>query len=163
MLHVGAASGDMGAAIRRFPQGPGYFVHPQDHRISRGGGAEGGGRRAPICCFVQRASISCSARAPVSLPELSASSICSRASWGIAPSGAGRIHLERGPLVHHFLPKMRWLFRWHDITINGRQISVRADFKRDEYRRLWRSGRAWGGAEVRVHRPWSRLSLVAPV
>ena len=72
------------------------------------------------------------------------------------------IDLDRGPLAYYFLPNTRWLFGWHDITINDGQISVGAAFKREELLTL--AGRAGlGRARVRVHRPWSRLSLVAPV
>ena len=42
------------------------------------------------------------------------------------------IDLERGPLAYHFLPSTRWLFGWHDITINDGQISVAAALKKDE-------------------------------
>jgi hypothetical protein len=72
------------------------------------------------------------------------------------------IDLERGPLAYHFLPSSRWLFGWHDITISDGQISVAAALKKDELLALaMRAGLE--GARVRVHRPWSRLSLVAPV
>ena len=72
------------------------------------------------------------------------------------------IDLDRGPLAYHFLPCTRWLFGWHDITISDGQISVAAALKKDELRALAvRAGLS--GARVRVHRPWSRLSLVAPV
>jgi hypothetical protein len=72
------------------------------------------------------------------------------------------IDLDREPLAYHFLPKSRWLFGWHDITISDGRISVTAALKKDELRALaLRAG--LDGARVRVHRPWSRLSLVAPV
>jgi len=72
------------------------------------------------------------------------------------------IDLDRGPLAYHFLPASRWLFRWHDITISDGQISVQAAFQREELLALAvRAGLGW--ARVKVHRPWSRLSLVAPV
>jgi SAM-dependent methyltransferase len=72
------------------------------------------------------------------------------------------IDLDRGPLAYHFLPNTRWLFGWQDITINDGQISVEAAFKRHELLALAAKA-GLGGAQVRVHRPWSRLSLVAPV
>jgi hypothetical protein len=72
------------------------------------------------------------------------------------------IDLDRGPLAYYFLPNTRWLFGWHPITVSDGQISVGAAFKRDELLGLAvRAG--LGRARVRVHRPWSRLSLVAPV
>jgi phospholipid N-methyltransferase len=72
------------------------------------------------------------------------------------------IDLDRGPLAYYFLPNTRWLFGWHAITISDGQISVQAAFKKAELLAL--AARAGlGGADVRVHRPWSRLSMVAPV
>jgi SAM-dependent methyltransferase len=72
------------------------------------------------------------------------------------------IDLERGPLAFHFLPSTRWLFGWHDITVNDGQISVAAAFKKDELLALAASA-GLSSARVRVHRPWSRLSLFAPI
>jgi SAM-dependent methyltransferase len=72
------------------------------------------------------------------------------------------IDLDRGPLAYYFLPNTRWLFGWQAITINDGQISVAAAFKREELKTLAvRAG--LGRADVRAHRPWSRLSMVAPV
>jgi hypothetical protein len=72
------------------------------------------------------------------------------------------IDLDRGPLAYHFLPNTRWLFRWHDITISDGQISVAAALTKDELLALaLRAGLE--NAKVRVHRPWSRLSLIAQV
>jgi len=72
------------------------------------------------------------------------------------------IDLDRGPLAYYFLPNTRWLFGWQAITINDGQISVAAALKKDELLALAvRAG--LNDARVRVHRPWSRLSMVAPV
>jgi Methyltransferase domain len=72
------------------------------------------------------------------------------------------IDLERGPLAYHFLPYSRWLFGWHDITIHDGQISVAAALKKHELAAL--AARAgFTGAQVKVYRPWSRLALMAPV
>jgi SAM-dependent methyltransferase len=72
------------------------------------------------------------------------------------------IDLERGPLAFRFLPATRWLFDWHSISVHDGQISVQAAFKRDELLALaTRAGLA--RARVSVHRPWARLSLVAPL
>ena len=72
------------------------------------------------------------------------------------------IDLERGPLAYHFIPATRWLFRWHDISLYDGPVSVRAAFKKDELLALaLRAG--LDQARVNVHRPWARLSLVAPL
>jgi hypothetical protein len=72
------------------------------------------------------------------------------------------IDLERGPLAYYFLPNTRWLFGWQAITVNDGQISVAAAFRREELLALAAKA-GLDRAEVRVHRPWSRLSMVAPV
>jgi SAM-dependent methyltransferase len=72
------------------------------------------------------------------------------------------IDLERGPLAYRFIPATRWLFGWHDISLYDGPVSVRAAFKKDELLSLaLRAGLAQ--ARVNVHRPWARLSLVAQV
>jgi len=72
------------------------------------------------------------------------------------------IDLERGPLAYHFIPATKWLFGWHDISLYDGPVSVRAAFKKDELLALaLRAG--LHQARVSVHRPWARLSLVAPL
>ena len=72
------------------------------------------------------------------------------------------IDLERGPLAYRFIPATRWLFGWHEISLYDGPVSVRAAFKKDELLSLaLRAG--LDQARVNVHRPWARLSLVAPV
>jgi SAM-dependent methyltransferase len=70
------------------------------------------------------------------------------------------IDLERGPLAYWFIPATAWLLGWHNISLHDGPASVQAAFKRVELLALaQRAGLAQ--AKVRVHRPWSRLSLVA--
>ena len=72
------------------------------------------------------------------------------------------IDLERGPLAFHFLPATRWLFGWHPISLHDGPVSVQAAFKKDELVAIaHRAGLTH--ARVCIHRPWARLSLVAPV
>jgi hypothetical protein len=72
------------------------------------------------------------------------------------------IDLERGPLAYHFLPATRWLFRWDRISLHDGPVSVQAAFKKEELLALARNA-GLAKARVRIHRPWARLSLVAPV
>ena len=72
------------------------------------------------------------------------------------------IDLERGPIAYHFLPATRWLFRWDRISVHDGPVSVQAAFKKEELLVLARSA-GLTKARVRIHRPWARLSLVAPV
>lgn len=72
------------------------------------------------------------------------------------------IDLERGPLAYYFIPATKWLFGWGDISLYDGPVSVLAAFKKDELLSLaLRAGLAQ--SSVRVHRPWARLSLVAPI
>ncbi len=72
------------------------------------------------------------------------------------------IDLDRGPFAFRFLPATRWLFGWNGVFVHDGKISVQAALKQPELLQLARRA-ALGDARVRIHRPWSRLSLVAPV
>jgi hypothetical protein len=72
------------------------------------------------------------------------------------------VDLERGPLALRFLPATQWLFNWDRMFVSDGLISVRAAFKRHELLALaQRAGLV--DPVVSSHRPWGRLSLVAPV
>jgi 2-polyprenyl-3-methyl-5-hydroxy-6-metoxy-1,4-benzoquinol methylase len=72
------------------------------------------------------------------------------------------IDLERGPIAYHFLPATRWLFRWHRLSLHDGPVSVQAAFKREELLAIARQAGLLK-ARISIHRPWGRLSLVAPV
>ncbi len=162
VLDVGAASGDMGAEIRR--SFPGAQVTSLDYKADH---------------LVQAADPKLVADAfhlpfrPASFDFVFSSLFLHHFTneqvvelfvsfRSIARRAVLAIDLDRGPLAYYFLPNTRWLFGWQPITIYDGQISVQAAFKREELRAL-AAGAGLGGAEVRVHRPWSRLSLIAPV
>jgi SAM-dependent methyltransferase len=162
VLDIGAASGDMGAAIRRrYPQArvtsldykSDHLAQASDPRVV--GDAFHLPFRPASFDFVF-SSLFLHHFTNEQVVELFRSFRC------LARCAVLAIDLDRGPLAYHFLPSTRWLFRWHDITINDGQISVAAAFKKDELRALAVRG-GLTGARVQVHRPWSRLSLVAPV
>jgi SAM-dependent methyltransferase len=72
------------------------------------------------------------------------------------------IDLERNRIAHRFLPATQWLFGWDFIMLNDGPISVRASFRRKELLALaLRAGLR--EARVRRHDPWFRVSLSAPV
>jgi len=81
---------------------------------------------------------------------------------GVARRAVLAIDLERGPLAYYFIPATRWLWGWHDISMHDGPVSVQAAFKREELLALAREA-GLERAAVRVHRPWARLSLVARV
>ena len=70
--------------------------------------------------------------------------------------------LERGPWALRFLPATKWLFDWHSMFVHDGLISVQAAFKTGELLALARRA-GLAHARVSTHRPWGRLSLVAPV
>jgi len=72
------------------------------------------------------------------------------------------IDLERGPMAYYFIPATQWLFGWHSISMHDGPASVQAAFKKDELLKLALQAEL-KHARVAAHRPWSRLSLVARV
>ncbi|MDX2152915.1 MAG: methyltransferase domain-containing protein [Bryobacteraceae bacterium] len=69
--------------------------------------------------------------------------------------------LERHPLAYYFLPATRSILRWNELTVRDGAVSVQAGFRPLELERLARA--AGLHPRVRRHRPWFRLSLIAPV
>jgi SAM-dependent methyltransferase len=162
VLDIGAASGDMGAAIqRRYSRAQVTSLDYKCHHV-----AQAADPKLVADAFhlpFQPASFDF-VFSSLFLHHFTDDQVVElfRSFRSVARRAVLAIDLDRGPLAYHFLPNTRWLFGWHDITINDGQISVAAALKKDELRALAvRAG--LGSARVRVHRPWSRLSLVAPV
>lgn len=83
-----------------------------------------------------------------------------RESGRVARRAVLAIDLERGPFAANFIPATRWLFRWDPITLYDAPASVRAAFKAGELTKL-AAAAGLRTPQVRTHRPWSRLTLVA--
>ena len=162
MLDVGAASGDMGTVLRR--RYPRATITSLDRK----------------CVHLEKAAHPKLAGDAFSLPfaarsfdfvfsslflhHFSDNQVVEllRNFQTVARRAVLAIDLERGPLAYHFIPATKWLFRWHDISLYDGPVAVRAAFKKDELFALaLRAGLVQ--ARVRVHRPWARLSLVAPL
>jgi SAM-dependent methyltransferase len=162
VLDVGAASGDMGAAIRR--HFPNAHVTSLDYKADHLAEAPHPKVAADAFHLPIRPASFDFVFSSLFLHHFTNEQVVELFSSfrAVARRAVLAIDLDRGPLAYHFLPTTRWLFGWHAITINDGQISVDAAFKRKELLAL--AGRAGlESADVRVHRPWSRLSLVAPV
>ena len=83
-----------------------------------------------------------------------------RTFHGIARQAVVVCDLERHILPYCFLPATKLLFQWGDVAVHDGKISVRAAFRAEELRQLSRLA-GIENAEVRVHRPAFRLSLIA--
>jgi hypothetical protein len=162
VLDIGAASGDMGAAIRRYY--PRAEVTSLDYKCSHLAQAANPKLAADAFCLPFRPASFDFVFSSLFLHHFTNDQVVElfRSFRCVARQAVLAIDLDRGPLAYHFLPSTRWLFGWHDITISDGQISVAAALKKDELRALAVLA-GLRDARVRVHRPWSRLSLVAPV
>jgi len=162
MLDVGAASGDMGAALqRRYPQATITSLDRKCVHLEKAAHPKLAGDAFTLP-FAERSfdfvfsSLFLHHFSDQQVVELF------RNFRTVARRAVLAIDLERGPLAYHFIPATKWLFGWHDISLYDGPVSVRAAFKKHELLSLaLRSGLAQ--ARVKVHRPWARLSLVAPV
>jgi ubiquinone/menaquinone biosynthesis C-methylase UbiE len=68
--------------------------------------------------------------------------------------------LERHVLPYYFFPLTKPIFGWAPITVNDGMYSIRAAFNADELSQLAQSA-GIPNAEITVHRPAFRISLVA--
>jgi Methyltransferase domain len=162
LLDIGAASGDMGAALRQaFPRATVTSLDRKPDHLRDAGAPKlvGDAFRLPFAegsfDFVF-SSLFLHHFSDEEVVRLLASFGCTARRAVLA------IDLERGPLAYHFMPATRWLFGWHDISMHDGPASVQAAFKRDELATLAKKA-GLTKARVSTHRPWARLSLVAPL
>jgi len=162
VLDVGAASGDMGAAIMR--SFPNARVTSVDYKTTHLAQAADPKLAADAFHLPFRPASFDFVFSSLFLHHFTNERVVELFSGfgSVARRAVLAIDLDRGPLAYYFLPNTRWLFGWHAITISDGQISVGAGFKREELLALAAKA-GLGRAHVQVHRPWSRLSLVAPV
>ena len=83
-----------------------------------------------------------------------------RSFYAVARKALFVCDVERNILPYLFLPATRPLFNWGRLTVHDGLISVRAALRKDELQKL--SDQAGiAGAEVTVHRPAFRLTMIA--
>jgi hypothetical protein len=159
-LDIGAASGDMGAALRRaFPRATVTSLDARDLHLHRAAYPKlvGDAFRLP---FAPRSfDYTFSSLFLHHFPDEAVVQLLEQFGT-VSRRAVVAIDLDRGPLGYHFVPATRWLFGWHRITVHDAPASVQAAFKPAELLDLARRA-GLRQARVRVHRPWSRLSLVA--
>jgi hypothetical protein len=160
LLDVGAASGDMGSAIRS--------TYPRSRVISLDRKALHLARAAAPRLAADAFHLPV---APRSIDIVFCSlflhhfdrSECVHLLRGFA-SAARRalivIDLERHPFAYYFMPATKWLFRWGDLAVHDGKISVEAAWKIHELATLARDA-GLARASIRRHLPWFRLSLTA--
>ena len=162
ILDVGSASGDMGAALRRaYPRA---MVTALDRRDIHLAAAARPKLIADAFQLPFRPASFDFVFNSLFLHHFSNDQVVDllRGFKRVARRAVLAIDLDRGPLAYYFLPNTRWLFGWRSITVSDGRISVQAAFKKNELLALARSA-GLEQAQVRVHRPWSRLSMVAPI
>lgn len=160
VLDVGAASGDMGAAISGVR--PGASVVPLDRRMEHLHAASGSRivgdafhlPFAPASFDFVFCSLFLHHFEDAAIVTLLAG-FCT-----IARRGLVVIDLERSGFAAEFLARTQWLFGWDPVTVHDARLSVCAAFRKAELEAMARAAGLMR-IEVRRHVPWSRLSLVA--
>ena len=162
MLDVGAASGDMGGALqRRYPRATITSLDRKCVHLEKAAHPKLAGDAFTLP-FTERSFDF--VFSSLFLHHFSDQQVVEvlRNFRTVARRAVLAIDLERGPLAYYFIPATKWLFGWRDISLYDGPVSVRAAFKKHELLSLaLQSGLA--EARVNVHRPWARLSLVAPL
>ena len=161
-IDVGAASGDMGAEMRK--SFPGAYVISLDLKALHLS------RAAPPRVAADAFHLPFTDR---SVDVVFCSLFLHHFDWGQSVEllrGFGRvarravilIDLERHPIPYYFMPATQWLFRWGDLAIHDGKLSVEAAWKPSELLAL-ASEAGFAGVKVARHLPWFRLSLVVPI
>ncbi|MDP8981899.1 MAG: methyltransferase domain-containing protein [Acidobacteriota bacterium] len=160
VLDVGAASGDMGAALRReFPRAIVTSLDARDLHLHRAAYPKLVGDAFRLPFARQRFDYVFSSLFLHHFPDDDVVRLFQQFG-AVSRRAVVAIDLDRGPLGYHFVPATRWLLGWHPITVHDAPASVQAAFRHSELAELARRA-GLQKPRVRVHRPWSRLSLIA--
>jgi hypothetical protein len=160
LLDVGAASGDMGRAVReRYPEACVISLDRKALHLKRASQprAAADGLRLPFApgsvdiVFCSLFLHHFDSRQAVDLL---------RGFGTIARRAVLVIDLERHPIAYYFIPATKWFFRWSDLVVHDGMISVEAAWKLGELKRLALEA-GLPRVRVRRHAPWFRLSLSA--
>jgi SAM-dependent methyltransferase len=159
MLDVGAASGDMGACVRRWY--PRALVTSLDYRLHHLAPAPAPRVAADAFAMPFRARTFDLVHCSLFLHHFADDRVVEllRTFGALARRFVVVTDLERHPLAWYALPLTRWLFRWDPITLHDGPVSVAAAFRPGELRRL---AEAAGGAVMceRAYRPAFRIAML---
>ena len=160
LLDVGAASGDMGACVRRWY--PAARVTSLDALESHLAACDpprvaGDAFRLPF-----RAKSFDLVFCSLFLHHFTDEEIVGLlAGFGqVARRAVLVIDLERNPVPYYFVSWTRWLFGWDPVTVNDGQISVEAAFRARELEALARAARLID-PHARAYRPAFRIAMSA--
>jgi Methylase involved in ubiquinone/menaquinone biosynthesis len=161
-LDIGAASGDMGRALRqRYPLAK---VTSLDYRLSHMRKGDGPKVCGDAFQLPFRDAAFDFTHCSLFLHHFANEQIVQllREFARVAREAVVVTDLERNPLAYYFLPATRWLFGWDRITLHDGPISVEAAFHPQELEAL---AKAAGLRDIRVrrYRPAFRLSLVGTI
>ncbi|HTS76788.1 MAG TPA: methyltransferase domain-containing protein [Bryobacteraceae bacterium] len=158
LLDVGAASGDMGACVRRWY--PGARVTSLDRIVSHltRAAAPRVAADAFALPFPPKSFdyVFCSLFLHHFTDEEIVRLLAGFA--GVARKKVLAIDLERNPVAYYFLPWTKWIFGWDAVTVNDGPISVEAAFRARELAEL--AARAgFKNVRARAYRPAFRVAL----
>jgi len=162
VLDVGAASGDMGASLRRrYPQAKVTSLDYRSVHLALAGYPKVIG---DAFCLPFRPASFDFVFTSLFLHHFSDEQVVEllRNFASLARRAVLAIDLERGPFAYHFMPTTRWLFGWHGLSMHDGPASVQAAFKREELLALAQQA-GLSKARTSRHPPWARVSLVAPL
>jgi 2-polyprenyl-3-methyl-5-hydroxy-6-metoxy-1,4-benzoquinol methylase len=159
VLDVGAASGDMGAMLRkRYRNAVVTSLDRRELHLQAGTGRRVAGDAFDLPFRPRSFDFVLSSLFLHHFENSQITDLLARMKT-VARRAVLAVDLERHPIAYYFLPATQHLLGWHDVTVNDGRISVEAGFRAEELERI---ARAAGAADpkVRRHRPWFRLSLV---
>ncbi len=159
VLDVGAASGDMGAALRRrYRNAVVTSLDRRELHLQAGSGQRVAGDAFHLPFRPRSFDFVFCSLFLHHFEDAQITELLARMRQ-LARRAVVVLDLERHPFPYYFLPATRHLLGWHDVTVNDGCISVEAAFRPRELAAL---AKAAGAQEpkVRRHRPWFRLSLV---
>ena len=159
VLDVGAASGDMGRALRAgFPNA---WVVSADYREAHLAGADPPRVAADALAlpFAEQSFDIVYCSLFLHHFTISEASRVLAAFWRLARRAVIVIDLERNPIPYYFVPATRFLFQWQDIFVHDGMLSVQAAWRPGELRDVVASA---GLPQPRIqrHLPWFRISVL---